>query len=74
MSGIHAARAELLDVDRKPYATVRVVVDEEAPPELIMFNGEPFLIEIFLENDEGAIFYRRVRPYRVDTSQIEASR
>jgi hypothetical protein len=74
MSGIQAARAELLDIDRKHYATVRVVIDYEAPPEVIMFNGEPFLLEIFLENDEGSIFYRRVRPYRVDASQIEAPR
>jgi hypothetical protein len=73
MSGIQAARARLLDVDRKPYATVRMVIDADAP-ELIMFNGEPFLLEIFLENGEGSIFYRQVRPYRVDASQIEASR
>ena len=73
MSGMHAARAQLLDVDRKPCATVRIVIDDDAP-ELIMFNGEPFLLEIFLEDGEGSIFYRQVRPYRVDASQVEASR
>ena len=69
MSGIHAARAKLLDIHRKPCATVRIVIDDDAP-ELIMFNGEPFL----LEDGEGSIFYRQVRPYRVDASQVEASR
>lgn len=61
---IRCMQAELLGFQRERVAIVSVVIagDDDAP-EVIMFNGDPFLHD---RNIYGTA-YRQVRPFRCDT-------
>lgn len=61
---IRCLQAELLGLDHARVAVVSVVVGgDDDLPEIIMFNGDPFL------HDAGTFgtAYRQVRPFRCDS-------
>jgi hypothetical protein len=66
-----AARGVLLGLDHRHVATVNMVIAADIP-QLVMFDGEPFL----LKRPGGAeLVYVQIRPYRADCSlTIEAAR
>lgn len=54
--------AELLGFERQRVAIISIVIAGDDMPEIIMFNGNPFL------RDPGVLgtAYRQVRPFRAD--------
>lgn len=58
---IRPVRAELLGLSRERVAIVTIIADDRLP-EIIMFNGDPFLLDVNLFGTA----YRQVRPFRAD--------
>ena len=65
---IRAQRIELLGFEGQRIADAVIVVAEPDYPEIVMFNGDPFLRcnDAAAELRAGTVFYRQVRPYRLD--------
>ena len=67
MSGIRAVSATLLGLDQQHRATVRVIIDRELP-DVIMFDGEPFILDrVWVD----PVSYHQLRPYRIDAGEEE---
>lgn len=66
---IRAARAALIDLNGKRVAVVTMVVDDRLP-QIVMFEGEPYLASPEVPCDASAA-YVQVRPYRADAMVIE---
>jgi hypothetical protein len=66
---IRAARAALIGLDGKRIAVVTMVVDDRLP-QIVMFEGEPYLASPTIPADTSAA-YVQVRPYRADAMVIE---
>ena len=66
---ILATRAALLDLNLKRVATVTMVTDDHAP-EVVMFEGEPFLISGSTDA-KPELTYLQVRAYRADAMVVE---
>ena len=60
---IRAVRAKLMDLQGKWLLDLTVVVGEEVP-KIVMFNGDPFLLEPYA--DEEFLLYFQERPFRAD--------
>lgn len=69
---IRAARAALIGLDGKRVAVVTMVVDDRLP-QIVMFEGEPYLTSPEVPGDTSAA-YVQVRPYRADAMVIEEIR
>lgn len=67
---VRAERAALLGLDGRRVAVVTMVVADRLP-QIVMFEGEPFLR---LPGHYGAPRYAQVRPYRADAMVIEDPR
>lgn len=63
-AAIRAVRAELLGLARERLAIITIVADDELP-EIIMFRGDPFLLDHALLGTA----YRQVRPFRADVGE-----
>lgn len=65
---IRAQRVELAGLDGARIADAVIVVAAADYPQIIMFNGDPFLRgdDAAAELRAGTVFYRQVRPYRLD--------
>jgi hypothetical protein len=66
---IRAARAALIGLDGQRVAVVTMVVDDRLP-EIVMFEGEPYLTSRDIPADASAA-YVQVHPYRADAMVIE---
>lgn len=61
-SKIRLVQARLVNIIGVGCGSVMIMVDDFMVPEVVMFDGEPFLrAEPF---DLDALFYRQVRPFR----------
>jgi hypothetical protein len=69
---VRAARAALIGLDGKRVAVVTMVVDDRLP-QIVMFEGEPYLTSPEVPGDASAA-YVQVRPYRADAMVIEEMR
>ena len=69
---IRTAQARLLGLDGRTIGAARLIVDRGEFPLVVMVDGEPFLIERE-RCAPGALAYRKVRPYRIDASLLEAA-
>lgn len=66
---IRAARAALIGLNGQRIAVVTMVVDDRLP-QIVMFEGEPFLASPEVPGDASAA-YVQIRPYRADAMVIE---
>lgn len=65
---IRAMRVQLLGNADQPVADAAIVVVDADYPEIVLFNGDPYLrcADASAELRAGVVFYRHVRPYRLD--------
>ena len=66
---IQAARAKLMDLNHELVADLTIIVADEHIPEVVMFNGDPFLFQRAASDYgrfAGVLCYRQVRPFRAD--------
>lgn len=72
-AAIRAERAALLGLDGQRVALVNMVVDDDVPL-VVMFNGDPFLLDDYKWNQRRELAYAQVRPYRADCMVVEDHR
>lgn len=61
---VRLVRAALIGLDGEIRSTITMVVDD-AMPEIVMFNGDPFLYD----PSHSVIAYLQVRPFRADIGE-----
>jgi hypothetical protein len=70
MSVIRAARAALIGLAGLRVATVTMVVDDHFP-KVVIYEAEPFLLELAVSGDKAEAVYRQTRPYRADAMVVD---
>lgn len=63
-AAIRTVRAEMLGLRRQRIAVVSFLCDDDLP-EVIMYNGDPFLLDAGLLG----VAYRQARAFRVDAGE-----
>jgi hypothetical protein len=66
---LSAARVKLFGLDGSWVADATIVVSstcDAGMPEIVMFNGDPYLRDVFAYDRDQSQVYRQRHPYRLD--------